>query len=373
MAETDHIPPRLRDRAWGLLGLLGALLLLAELARQGEARRAALFLVAMALGAVFVRHGFGFAAGYRQWLEHRDGRGMAASLLIPALLLPVILPVAAADPDVTRFVAPIGLPMLFGAALMGFGMQLTNGCASGAVVAAGEGSRRMLVALPFFSLGGVLGSLWAPGLETTWPSLGTLDLLDALGPWGGVAAMEALLLLGALLLLRRAPPLERAPFRSAALIAALAALVFLLAREPWGITFGLTVWGAKALRAAGLDLGAAEFWMAEHAARGLDGPWLGHVTALTDLGMFLGALLAAAQAGRLRHRIPIGWQGAMAAALGGLLMGVGGRLSHGCNIGAFISGTASGSLHGPVWLLAALPGAWLGLRLRGWAGLAVAR
>jgi hypothetical protein len=50
-------------------------------------------------------------------------------------------------------------------------------------------------------------------------------------------------------------------------------------------------------------------------------------------------------------------------------MGVGGRLSYGCNIGAFISGTASGSLHGLVWLAAALPGAWLGLRLRGWSGL----
>ena len=52
------------------------------------------------------------------------------------------------------------------------------------------------------------------------------------------------------------------------------------------------------------------------------------------------------------------------AALGGLLMGIGARLSFGCNIGAMVSGMASGSLHGFVWLAAVLPGCWLGLRLR---------
>ncbi|MCC6716767.1 MAG: YeeE/YedE family protein, partial [Acetobacteraceae bacterium] len=50
--------------------------------------------------------------------------------------------------------------------------------------------------------------------------------------------------------------------------------------------------------------------------------------------------------------------------LGGLLMGVGARLSAGCNVGAFLGGASSGSLHGLVWLLACLPGCWLGIRLR---------
>lgn len=359
----------MRDRVPALLGLLALGWLLQHVVGEGDWRRVGLLLTVVALGAVFVRVGFGFAGGYRQWLLAGDGRAMAASLLIPALLLPLILPLAAADAAYTRFVAPINLSLVLGAAMMGFGMQMTNGCASGAVVAAGEGSRRMLVALPFFSLGGVLGSLVAPSLEARLPSLGTADLLVWLGPWGGVLAMEILLLALAWLLLRRAPPLEAHPFRHAALIAGLAGLIFLLAREPWGITFGLTIWGAKALRALGLDAGQTDYWMASHAAAGLDGPWLGHVTAVTDVGMFLGALLAAAGAGRMRHRLAIGARGVLAAAVGGVLMGVGGRLSYGCNIGAFISGTASGSLHGLVWLAAALPGAWLGLRMRGWSGL----
>jgi uncharacterized membrane protein YedE/YeeE len=59
------------------------------------------------------------------------------------------------------------------------------------------------------------------------------------------------------------------------------------------------------------------------------------------------------------------------AALGGLLMGVGARLSFGCNVGAFIGGAASGSLHGDVWLLAVIPGRYLGIRLRPMFGLSL--
>lgn len=55
-----------------------------------------------------------------------------------------------------RFVSPIGVSLIVGAAVFGIGMQITNGCGSGTLVAAGQGSRRMWVALPFFCLGGVM-------------------------------------------------------------------------------------------------------------------------------------------------------------------------------------------------------------------------
>jgi len=38
-------------------------------------------------------------------------------------------------------------------------------------------------------------------------------------------------------------------------------------------------------------------------------------------------------------------------------------LSYGCNIGAFFSGIASGSLHGWVWIFAAVLGNWVGFKL----------
>jgi hypothetical protein len=57
--------------------------------------------------------------------------------------------------------------------------------------------------------------------------------------------------------------------------------------------------------------------------------------------------------------------GAAASALiGGLAMGYGARIAYGCNIGAFFSGVASTSLHGWLWIAAALPGCWAGILLR---------
>lgn len=44
-------------------------------------------------------------------------------------------------------------------------------------------------------------------------------------------------------------------------------------------------------------------------------------------------------------------------------MGYGARIAYGCNVGAFFSGIASTSLHGWLWIAAALPGSWVGLQL----------
>ncbi|WP_420131993.1 YeeE/YedE thiosulfate transporter family protein, partial [Rhodopseudomonas sp.] len=63
----------------------------------------------------------------------------------------------------------------------------------------------------------------------------------------------------------------------------------------------------------------------------------------------------------------------IAAIAGGLLLGYGARLAYGCNIGAYFSGIASGSLHGWVWLVAAFTGSILGTRLRPVFGLSVER
>jgi hypothetical protein len=139
--------------------------------------------------------------------------------------------------------------------------------------------------------------------------------------------------------------------------------------EPWGITTGLTLWAAQPLQAAGWNLAAQPFWRIEWAREALLGPTLANHASLSDVGLVLGALAAAAWDGGLRHRVPLGSPGALSAVMGGLLMGVGARQSYGCNVGAFIGGVASGSLHGFVWLLAVIQGCWLGIRLRPRFGL----
>ena len=65
--------------------------------------------------------------------------------------------------------------------------------------------------------------------------------------------------------------------------------------------------------------------------------------------------------------------GGRRAVIGGLLLGYGARLASGCNIGAFFSGVASGSLHGWMWFIAAFAGTMVGTRLRPFFGLIVER
>ena len=93
------------------------------------------------------------------------------------------------------------------------------------------------------------------------------------------------------------------------------------------------------------------------------------VTSVMDFGIILGALLAAILAGRFAPVWTISGRSLAAAVIGGLLLGYGARIAYGCNIGAYFSGIASGSLHGWLWLVAAFAGNAFGIRFRRGFGL----
>jgi len=88
-----------------------------------------------------------------------------------------------------------------------------------------------------------------------------------------------------------------------------------------------------------------------------------------DVGIILGALAAAAAAGRFAPAWRVPMRSLAAAIAGGLMLGYGARIAYGCNIGAYFSGIASGSVHGWVWLPSAFAGNMLGTRLRPLFGL----
>ncbi len=92
-----------------------------------------------------------------------------------------------------------------------------------------------------------------------------------------------------------------------------------------------------------------------------------------DIGIVLGAMTAAALAGRYAPVWKVQARSLVAAVVGGLLLGYGARLAYGCNIGAYFSGIVSGSLHGWLWLVAAFFGNVVGTRLRPAFGLEVER
>jgi hypothetical protein len=90
-----------------------------------------------------------------------------------------------------------------------------------------------------------------------------------------------------------------------------------------------------------------------------------------NIGIMLGALTASGLAGRFAPTWRVPARSLAAAVLGGLLLGYGARIAYGCNIGAYFSGIASTSLHGWLWLAAALAGNAAGTKLRPRFGLNV--
>jgi hypothetical protein len=350
-------------------------------------RQAVLFLVGGASGLVLYHAAFGFTAAFRALVTTGDGRGIRAQLLMFAVATVVFAPVLAAGQafgtPVAGAVAPAGLAVLVGAFVFAVGMQLGGGCGSGTLFHLGGGTTPMVLTLGGFVAGSVVATFHAT-FWSTLPSLGEVVLGELLG-WPAAVAVQlgACGLLAALLwgLERRrlgpraaVPPprrgwqrLLRGPWPMTAggvALALLNLLTLLVAGHPWSITWAFALWGAKILAAAGYDLDAVPFWQGEFQRAALEAPVLEDVVSVMDAGLVLGALLAAGLAGRFApaRRVPPGR--AVAAVLGGLLLGYGARVASGCNIGAYFSGIASTSLHGWLWGAAALLGTPLGVRLR---------
>jgi hypothetical protein len=380
---------------------LGVALVAAALVGSGAAfladaegwRQATLWAVGTLLGVALYHAAFGFTGAWRAFLVERRGDGVRAQMLMLALATVVFLPVldhgALFGRPVAGAFAPVGLSVAIGAFLFGIGMQLGGGCGSGALFTLGGGSLRMLVTLAFFVVGSVAATADPPWWSDL-PHLGGISLSEKVGLGGALAAQLAAFaaIAGATLAWerRRREPSTAAAFSGRRLVrgpwpfvwgaVALAALnvaTLALSGAPWAITFAFSLWGAKALQAAGVDVWAWEFWTASFPAGALEAPLTRDVTTVMDVGIVLGALLAAGLAGRFAPGWTSPWRPLAAAALGGLLLGYGARLAFGCNIGAFFSGVASGSLHGWLWIAAAIPGNYVGVLLRPAFGLEVAR
>jgi hypothetical protein len=122
------------------------------------------------------------------------------------------------------------------------------------------------------------------------------------------------------------------------------------------------------MNTVGLDVGSWAFWTDRP---GLNDSLLADNTSVANFGIIFGALVASAAAGGFALYKSVPGKLIAAGLIGGVLMGYGASFAAGCNIGAYFSGIASGSLHGYVWAVFALIGTFVGLKLRPLFGLAV--
>jgi uncharacterized protein len=362
------------DRLFLGLALAATAILVALVLIDRQPASAALIIGGFGLGIAFLKAEFSYTASWRRFLTRGEAGGLIGGLIVIAICALFVVPVAALTPKYGGAIAPIGPSLIIGAFVFGTGMQLANGCGSGTLYTVGGGSGRMLITLLFFVIGSVLGSLSLPAFL----ALGGIDPVlasDYLGAWGGLAVTLASIAVAAALIVAvaRKRGANFMPSRSyligGTVIGLLCVAVFIAGGHPWSVTFAYTVWGAKAATALGFDLSHAAFWQWPGPKRALTDSVLSDTSSLTDFGMLFGAMAAAAATKPFAMASWPPFKSLLAAAIGGSLMGLGARLGFGCNIGAFVGGVASGSLHGWLWFLAALPGCLVGIRLRPLFGL----
>lgn len=384
--EPPHPPTQWLVVCFGVAALLSGILFIAS----NGWRLGALFVIGWLLGVTLYHAAFGFTAAYRNAIVNRDVSGMVAQLVMLAVAILLFAPILAEGEvfgrSVVGAVAPAGVQVAVGSFLFGLGMQLGSGCGSGTLYTVGGGSTRMLVTLAAFCAGGFLGSL-DMGRWSAAPSIGRITVAGEVG-WTGAAVLQLAVLLllwqglrlwargktqrplwGDVLTWRRFLTGPWPLLFSAALLGLLNWVTLLIAGHPWTITWAFTLWGAKTAVLLGWDPQTSLFWTGSFQEAALGRSISRDVTSVMNIGIVIGALTAAGMASRFAPTLKLTSRSLMAALIGGLLMGYGARLAFGCNIGAFFSGVASSSLHGWLWILCALPGTWIGVKLRPLFGL----
>lgn len=374
--------------------VLAALLFLAGLIYLDQTvshKQAALWVVGALLGVALYHASFGFTSAWRRFILERRGAGLRAQMLMLALGTLLFFPVLAAGHifghPAVGYVSPIGVSVAVGSFLFGIGMQLGGGCASGTLFAVGGGNTRMIITLAFFIVGSLLGALQLPWWAAQ-PAFKPYSLVLNLGLAPAIllnlALFAVIAWVTARLEKRRHGALEHdapAPVSGprwlvgplsmwvgAVALAVLNFATLALAGRPWGITSAFALWGAKIAQGLGVNVAAWPFFA--HQPGLLAAPVSHDITSVMDIGIMLGAFAAALLAGKFEPvwRLPL--RSALAAAIGGVLLGYGARLAFGCNIGSYFSGIVSGSVHGWLWLACAFTGNIVGTRLRPFFALA---
>ncbi|MSU89450.1 YeeE/YedE family protein [Rhodobacteraceae bacterium 2CG4] len=359
-----------------VLASAAGLIAVAGLAWNAAGIKLALATLVGGLAGIGLYHAaFGFTAAWRRIVTEGRGTGLRAQFLLIALTILVSYPLIAWN-GAYAWVQPMNVGMLVGAFMFGAGMQFGGGCGSGTLFTVGGGSTRMVITLIFFIIGTMIGVAHLPFWRSL-PSAGRYSLVESLGVFPALAIMLAVLAALAWATVwyerRRHGGLEPArrtgsivsgpwsPWLGAVSLAVVGALTFVVLNRPWGITQAFGLWGAKIGDAVGVP---RESWiMAPWSDQTLARSVFADSTSVMDFGIVLGALGAAGLAGRFAPVWRLSFEQVWTAVLGGLMMGYGARLAYGCNIGGYLGGLASGSLHGWVWGAAAFAGssmvAWL--------------
>ncbi|ADU32483.1 YeeE/YedE family protein [Evansella cellulosilytica] len=347
------------------------------------------------LGYTLFHARFGFTSAFRRFMAVGNGEALRAHMIMLAVAITLFAPILhlgigffGVDPS--GYVSPVGTSVIVGSFLFGIGMQLGNGCASGALYQIGGGRTSAIIVLIGFIIGSVFGAWHFEFWTVTAPNLPPISLaedtsLGFIGAW-----ILQLAIFGGIILLtiivakrRRSPKMAVLPtaagwkkiirgawplWVAAVILAVFNALTLMVSGAPWGVTGAFALWGSKIAQFIGIDVLQWGYWSGGREIQ-LEQSVFQETTSVMNFGVIAGAFMAAAAGGILSFKKKIPFKIIMASLIGGLLMGYGARLAYGCNIGAYFGGIASFSVHGWVWMIFAMIGTYIALFIRPLFGL----
>jgi uncharacterized membrane protein YedE/YeeE len=361
--------------------------LLGETTRDRE--RSFTLLAGAVFGIVLQRSRFCFASAFRDLFLLRDRRvalGVLAALAVGSLGYTVVFGAQLPDPSrylpATAHIVPASWVILLGGLSFAIGMVLAGGCVSGSLCRLGEGS---LVA-PVTLLACVPGcwlafSLWNFFYVKSLATAPVVWLPQHLG-YGGALALQLAVIggLAAILFWKCAAVPQRAgepvALRDAirkifkdgwptglagAALGILGTSLFFRA-QPMGVTSELGRFSRLSGNAMGILPGRLEGLDRMAGCRPIMSD-----ACLTENGIFVlalvaGSFLAALLANEFRIRVGRPRTYGLAAA-GGVLIGFGAMTSLGCTVGTLLSGIMAFSLHGWIFAVGLLGGAWAGTQI----------
>jgi uncharacterized protein len=329
------------------------------------------FAIGLVFGVVGLLSGFCLMSGLRDWWTADDGRKIrsyAVALAVAIFGAQLLAGSGIVDIAKSLYLQPsFSAPLLFaGGLLFGFGMVLSNGCASRSLVLLGKGNLRSLVVLAIIGITAqmTLKGLIAPGrlaiLQWTQISPAAVSipaLLSTTGLGAMVARIAASLIAGGALLIFA---FSDRRFRGSYGQIAAGLAVGLLVTAGW-LTTG---W-----------LGADEFNPIPVASLTFISPvadTLQYVMLSTGLtlnfgiavvtGVFTGSLLTALSTGRFALEGYSSASHMVRSIAGAALMGIGGAMAYGCSVGQGLTGVSTLAMPSILAAAGIVAGAAIGIR-----------
>ena len=331
----------------------------------------AALVIGLVYGAVGLVSGFCMMSSLRGWWAEGDGRlvrtyalamgtGIAASQLLAAGGL--------VDLGKSIYLQPaFSAPMMFlGGLLFGYGMVLSNGCGSRALVLLGRGNLRSFVVVIVL---GIFAEITLKGLiaptriamvqasQTTAKLTSLPALLSTMGLGEVFARMAAASILGAALIIFA---FAHAPFRKSPGQIAAGLVVGILVAGGWYTTGYLGADDFKPAPVTSLTFIAPIADTLQYVMLST-GSTL-NFGIVTVFGVFAGSLATALLTGRFHLEGYTSPRHMLRSAGGAALMGIGGVMAFGCSVGQGLTGLSTLALASFVAVAGILLGTAAGLR-----------